>query len=170
MTLMPTKVGDSWYAALTLFAQNDMFKIYILCVFIIENVLPTVLLITFSLVSNAKFNKRVRMNQETGMVGSSEELKKDEVRFSRMIMVIMIVFSVTRSFDLIVGLAFRVIIFTAPSNYEIKVIMNFFRQLAYLFLIAANALNSLIYMAMKSKLRQILPFRRQVQGTPRSQY
>lgn len=159
MMLVPTKVGDSWYAARTMFTQEDIFKIYILLVFIIENVLPTVLLITFSLIANAKFKKRVRMNQETGMVRSSEELRKDEIRFSRMIMVITIVFSVTRSFDLIVGLAFRVIIFIAPSNYEIKVIMNFFRQLAYLFLISANALNSLIYMSMKSKLRQILPFR-----------
>ena len=163
MMIMPKKINGSWYAAVTQLAQKDIFKVYILCVFILESVLPTVLLIALSLIANAKFNKRVRIRQETGMVVSSEELRKDEVRFSRMIMVIMIIFSITRSFDLIVGIAFRVMVFISPGNYEIEVIMNFFRQLTYLLLIAAHALNSLIYMAMKSKLRYILPLTRRNQ-------
>ena len=160
--LVPTKVGVSWYIAITQFAQKDFFKIYILCLFILESVLPTALLITFSLVANAKFNQRVRMNQETGMVGSSEELIRDEVRYSRMIMNVMTIFSITRSFDLIVGLAIRVVVFILPASYETDLIVNFFRQLSYLLLISAHALNSLIYIAMKSKLRQILPFSQQV--------
>lgn len=161
----PKKIENSYYAASTEFGQTDNIKIYFLCIFLLENILPTTLLIVFSLIARAKFNERVRYNQQAGMVTDPNRLKTDEVHFSRMIMANMSIFIATRSFDLIVGLAARVTFGLFPSSsYSVASIISFLRQLAYLLLISAHAFSSLVYIALNSKLREIFPFRRIVQG------
>lgn len=163
LMLYPKKIENSYYIALTDFGKTDNFKIYSLCIFLLESILPTILLIVFSLIARAKFNERLRYNQQAGMVTDPNLLKTDEVRFSRMIMVIMSIFIATRSFDLIVGLAYRInlVIFPSPS-YSVVSIINFFKQLANLFLISAHAFSSLVYIALNSKLRGIFAIRRNV--------
>jgi hypothetical protein len=56
--LKPVQIGESWYGAVTDFALIDTFKIYVICIFFLESVLPIVLLIAFSLLAMVKFNQR----------------------------------------------------------------------------------------------------------------
>ena len=163
--LIPKKIENFYYISLTEVAQTNNFKIYALFLYLLGSFLPTILLIAFSLIAKAKFNERVIYNQQAGMVTDPNRLKTDEVRFSRMILVIMSIFAATRSFDLIVGLTTRIIFSTdIIFSYSFKSMINLLRQLSYLFLISAHAFSSLVYIALNSKLREVLPFRRNVQA------
>lgn len=160
LTFYPKQIGNSWYLAFSNVTETVNFKIYILCLFSLENILPPVPLIIFSLIAKSKFNERMRKGLEAGMVpqtgSSGSRFRRDEIQFSRIIFFTMTVFITTRLIDLITGIIF---VFNQSATYRTDAIIYFLRQVAALLLICAHAFNSVIYMGMNSKLRQILPFR-----------
>lgn len=155
----PVQIGESWYTARTEFSKTDTFKIYVICIFLLESVLPIILLIIFSIVAMVKFNKLVKRYQGvSGVVGDAERLKREDVQFSRLILVIMGIFITTRFIDMIAGIFVRYRAFINNTYDKIDSILFFVRQLAFLLLFTAHAFSSLIYYAKNSKLKQILPF------------
>lgn len=82
-------IGNSWHLAFSNFTETDNFKIYVLCLFSLGNILITVLLIIFSLIAISKFNERMRKSQEAAMVAKTSStgsrFRKDEIQSSRII-------------------------------------------------------------------------------------
>ena len=162
----PVQIGESWYGAVTEFAYTNTFKIYVICIFLLETVIPIVLLAVFSLVAMAKFNQRVKRYQgASGLIGDAERLKREDVQFLRLILFIMAIFFTTRSVDMIAGifLRFRAFIFD-DTDYKRDAIIYLVRQLAFLLLFTAHAFNSIFYYGKNSKLKQILPFAKRSEG------
>ena len=156
---IPIKRGDYWYLAVTNFTQTDLGKIYVLCIVLVECVFPTTLLIILSFIAKSKFNQRVRKNQEKGLATNPNKLIKDEVQFSRLTMITMILFCTVRLIDMCAALALRLNVFTsfAILNCKAEPILYLVRQLTYLLLLSSHAFNTFIYFAMNSKLKEILP-------------
>ena len=157
-----TKQDNSWYLAFSQNTHTDLGKIYVIGSLLIESVIPTVLLILFSFIAKAKFNKLIRKNQELGLASNPDKLKRDEIQFSRIIMITMILFSSIRFIDMAINLSMRINTFFHIFSCKSDAILFLMRQLAYLMLFVFHAFNTLIYYAMDSKLKEILPKRKEL--------
>lgn len=160
--LEPVQSGKSWYAARTEFSKTNTFKVYVICITLLESVIPIVLLIIFTLIARAKFKQRFRRRQDAGgMVNNRERINREDSQFSRLVLVIMAIFITSRSIDMIGALLLRFQVFIFyETDFKRDAIIYLVRQLTLLVLFAAHAFNSLVYYAMNSKLKQILPFGR----------
>jgi hypothetical protein len=154
-----TKKGNFWYVAFSSFIQTSLGQIYVICIYLVESVIPTILLILLSFIAKTKFNKRIRKNQETGLATNPNKLIKDEIQFSRMTMITMTLFCTVRLIDMAIGLVFRMNTVFDYFDCKIDAIIYLLRQLVFLLMLSSHAFNTLIYYAMNSKLKEILPKR-----------
>jgi len=154
-----TKQGNFWYMAYSEFSQTDLGVNYMMCLFIIESVIPTTLIIVLSFIAKSKFNSRIKKNQEMGLATNANKLKRDEIQFSRMTMIIMVLFSTIRLIDLSIGVAARANFFMRFVSCRNDANILLLRQLTYLLMLSSHAFNTLIYYAMNSKITEILPKR-----------
>ena len=156
-----TKKGNFWYVAFSSFIQTSLGQIYVICIYLVESVIPTILLILFSFIAKTKFNKRIRKNQDrkSGLATNPNKLIKDEIQFSRMTMITMTLFCTVRLIDMAIGLAFRMNTVFDYFDCKIDAIIYLLRQLVFLLMLSSHAFNTLIYYAMNSKLKEILPKR-----------
>jgi hypothetical protein len=141
------------------FSQTDLGVNYMMCLFIIESVIPTTLIIVLSFIAKSKFNSRIKKNQEMGLATNANKLKRDEIQFSRMTMIIMVLFSTIRLIDLSIGVAARANFFMRFVSCRNDANILLLRQLTYLLMLSSHAFNTLIYYAMNSKITEILPKR-----------
>ncbi len=155
----PRKKGNSWQMAYSDLLQRDSEKTLLLCGFLLESIIPTALLIIFSLIAKAKFNERIKKSQENGLASNPSQLRKSEIQFSRMTVITMTLFIMTRLIDLIVGFVVRFLLFEGSIHCRLDAIVYLLRQLAFLLLLSWHAFKPLIFYAMDSKLKEVLPKR-----------
>ena len=131
-SIQPIGSTNLYFMAFNSFGRSNIYLSYYLLLFMIELVIPMILLFVLSLLNIMEIKKFVRKK----LVMNSDGIKKvksAEIRFTKVILVLTLAFMLVRLFDLLSGISYRLISIHAinysPGVYEI---INFVRQTAFL--------------------------------------
>ena len=111
--------------------NSAIFSYYYLLLFVLESILPMLLLLVLGLLNIVEFKKcmRKKMSINTDCVG---KIKSAEVKFTKVIVLLTFAFMLVRLLDLLSGISYRLISINAidysPSGFSI---INFVRQASY---------------------------------------
>ena len=108
-----------YYWSTTTFGFSKLFLFYTLLVLVFESIIPTILLIAFNIIVLYKYKKRSKFRISLN-IQSIENIKKTDNRFTKMIIIITGVYSVTHFFDMLSAIANRIVIFS-NVKYPIQI-------------------------------------------------
>ena len=146
---------DVYYWTTTAFGFSKLFLFYSLLALVFESIIPTILLIAFNIVVLFKYKRRSKFIISLN-IQSVDTIKKSENRFTKMIIIITGVYSITHFFDLLSSIANRVVSYTDfQFSDQTKSIVFSSRALAYLFLYLQFVFNLFIYVSIDPNLRKI---------------
>ena len=144
-----------YYWSTTTFGFSKLFLFYSLLVLFFESVIPTILLIAFNLVVLFKYKSRLKFRISLN-IQTIENIKKTDHRFTKMIIIVTGVYSVTHFFDMLSAIANRLVVYTefqySDQTYSI---IFFFRAATYLLLYLQFVLNIFIYISIDPNMRKI---------------
>ena len=144
-----------FYSCVTNFGASYFYRMFILLMLIVE-VVPTIMLIVANLVVLVKFRRR--MNAKITLnIQSAELIKKSEIRFTLMILVLTGIYVCVKFFDILSTISFRYVSFFNPDISTVsKALIDLFRQLSYLLVFMQYVLNIFIYVAIDPNLLRII--------------
>ncbi len=138
------------------FAATQFAKYYATIEFVIETILPIVLLIIFSLIAKAKFHSLVDRGT-SNLVTAADDISQMELRFSKMILISTCVFLCTRIIDLAASLPIRLVYFSyVEASPELVSVANLMRQLSSITFVLAHSLSCVFYFRIDQNLRKLL--------------
>ena len=148
--------SNMYSVSTTSFGKTAFFQYYVLLSLALESVLPTLILISINLVVLIKF--RQRMNFKINMnIQTTSFIKKTEVRFTKMILILTGTFTLTRFLDMISAISYRYVnYFQIKCDEDAKSAINFFRQFTYLLLFLQYVFNIFVYVKVDPNLRRLL--------------
>ena len=153
--IIATNVTGIYYWTSNPFGLSAFYKYYILIVLFIESVIPTILLVMYNLIVLIKYRRH--MNEKHKLTKNC--LKKSDVRFTKMILVLTGIFFVTHFFDMVMAILLRYYYYYAGDNVTIsqlaRSLINFLRQFVYLLQYTQYAFNIFIYVANDPNLYKI---------------
>ena len=111
--------------------NSALFSFYYLLVFVLESILPIILLLVLSILNINEFKKFMRKKMVKSNDGQ-RKIKLAEIKFTKVILVLTFLFVLARLFDLLSGILYR-LISIGVINYSQVVfsIINFVRQASY---------------------------------------
>lgn len=137
---------------LSAFGNTFGFKMYSVVSLLFETILPITGLTTMSILTIRAYRTRMR-NQAEFMSTSINRLQNLEIRFSRIIVILTLLFIISRTGDSAVSIGMRSIVyFKIDYTTESGLIVNFFRQLTLFFYFSVHSFNGLIYLVIDKKL------------------
>lgn len=146
-----SKGSYSW--RLSKFGESRFMQVYSFAILIVETILPTFSLIILSIVSILKYKKII--NNKKKVLKKSNARTPDN-KFTKLIIYITIIYCLARFFDMLASLAHRVSKFNwFAATTEIKLWMNFFRQLTYFLNFVAIVASGVILLVSDKNLRKL---------------
>ena len=125
--------SNVYFMALNNFGQSTLFIYYYLLLFVIESILPMILLTILSFLNIIEFKKLMQRKLTVTAKKHSQKIKLTELKFAKVILILTALFMLVRVLDLTSGILYRLISLNAieytPVGYSI---INFARQAAYL--------------------------------------
>ncbi len=138
------------------FASSLFAKYYATIEFVIETILPIVLLIIFSLIAKAKFHNLVNRGT-SNLVTAADDISQMELRFSKMILISTFVFLCTRIIDFAASLPTRLVYFSyVEASPGLVSVARLMRQLSSITFVLAHSLSSVFYFRIDQNLRKLL--------------
>ncbi len=140
---------------LTKFGASNYFFYYYTFLFLMETVIPIVILVFLNSVSVYKFKKI--MDKKGHLTKNQTEGKQAEIRFCILIFTLTTICILSRLLDFGITLPFRLTILN-PNLFEPRIVklLGFLKCLTNLFLYSTQALDGILYLKMDSNLWKLI--------------
>lgn len=141
----------SGYWTLTEFGETSFFKIYSVLIMLIESVIPLITLMVLNKISLAKFKIIMWM-----VVQDNRRADQANNRFTKLILTLTFICIVTRSFDIAITIYNRAkLFFRIELTEDLNALLRLVRNVSYLLVFAAHALDGLLYYFSDKKMKSI---------------
>ena len=132
-----------------------IYSNYRLFISVIINIVSTVILIVLNLISVIKFRQRIAASI---MIRKNFQSAGDKLewRFTKMVIILSVLFISCKAVDHASNLISNSESLDEVPSFREKSIVNFSRQISYLFNFSFHVFNSLLYINMDSNLRKIV--------------
>lgn len=146
-----TTATNQGYWTMTHFGDKKLFQVYLLAILLVESLIPTLLLIIFNIISLIKFKLVVKKN----VITPDSLLRRVELQLVRLVLILTFIIIFTRLFDSITAFASRfIIIWDIQVSNEVDALKRLLKQVAYIFLFAAHALDGFFYLFYDRQLKR----------------
>lgn len=135
------------------FERYKYFRYYILLRSVIENLLPIVALTVLSILCTSEYKKRIEIKSRI-TISTIYNLKKLENSYTRITIILTVLFILTRLSDFVIETGYRVT-FTRIQNELILSIVRLIRQSAYILYFSLHSFNGLLYVQIDQNLKTL---------------
>lgn len=132
---------------------NKYFMLYTLFRFFIENIFPFVALTILSVLCTSEYKKRLKIKSRS-MIQTIHNLRKLENSYTRITIILTVLFILTRFSDFLIGVAYRLTL-SRTENKLILSIVTLIRQSAYILYFSLHSLNGLLYIQIDQNLKAL---------------
>ena len=154
--LKPLNQTHMFYWTLTSFGETRFFQCYTLVLLIVEYFIPICLLLILNLIILSKYKRRMRAKLSLSIV-ATQVIRKSEIRFTKIILIVTGVFVISRALDMM-GSLFSRLEYILIINYIVldKALINLMRQITYLVVLLQYTVNIFIYVSIDPNLLELL--------------
>ena len=156
VNIKETNQTGMFYWSPSTFGMSGFYKSYILVMLVVETVFPALMLTISNIIILISFKQRMntKINLQVQSIGL---IKKSEIRFTKMILILTGLFMSIKFFDMLSSISFRYATFYYNnfSKFTISLI-DIFRQLSYLLIFMQYVLNIFIYVVIDPNLHKVL--------------
>jgi len=147
--------NGSYIKKLNKFGVSGVFTAYFFSIFLIETVIPLAIHLFLNIVSIYKFKNL--MERHANLTNNQTEARMAEVRFTKMVLLLSFITSVTRILDLIFTIGNR-IYYIQPNFFQPGASdqIMFGKSLSNLIVYGAFALDALVYLTMDNNLWKLI--------------
>lgn len=149
LDIKETNIENLYKIDLNSFGRTDFYKVYAISVFVLESFIPLLIVCTLSFVSLRKFRKLSKkkshlLNNSNNSSNNNQE--KKNLHFTRIILIITVIFVFTRVFDLLSFTVMKIyFIYNLQPLKLVSSLINFFLQLNYFFMFLSHSLNGILF-------------------------
>ena len=149
--------SEDYYFSFTNITQTNYFRAYIISSIFIETIFPLVFLIVTSILCHKQYKRRIKIKSKLTIV-SIQNLKTLENNYTRIAIILTILFIITRFSDFLFSLVARAQYIIYP-NVDSDKIMNsvifLMRQISYLFYFGLDSFSGLIFLQIDTNLKTL---------------
>ena len=131
------------------------FRAYFLVLIFIENILPTIFLLILSILCHKQYTKRIQIKSKI-TIHAINDLKKLENGYTRITIILTVLFIITRFSDFLIGISIRAIVILNLKIEKMEVsLLNFIRQFTFLLYFGLFSFNGLLYIQIDNNLKAL---------------
>ena len=149
-TFEKTKTKGIYTWTLTDIGKSTYFQIYVLCVLIIENFLPIILLVILNLIAVIKFRKMMSESKALGTQISNKD--RSERRFTLFCIILSCLFTLIKSTDIVTAIYYRLYYLGNEFIFEEISIMTFCRNISLFLNFSFHVFNSFFWYITSSNM------------------
>jgi len=145
------QLNGKFKMTLNFFGASIYYKVYLFLSFLIDTVIPLLILILVNSVSVFKFKRA--MERHADLTGNQIESRKAERRFTRMVFLLSAIESVTRIIDMVTSVFNRILIIS-PSTFDegtLELII-FAKTISVIIINIALAFDGLVFLRMDKNI------------------
>lgn len=147
--------SELFYWTWSVTTRNYLFRAYNFLIVIIENIIPLTVLIIMSVLCIREYKKRILIKSKIVIQSMNKNLKKSENSFTRITIILTILFIITRISDFISTLLLRGAYLFFLKNEILISVINLIRQLTFLLYFGLQSFNGLLYVKIDKNLRNL---------------
>ena len=143
-----------WQWKMSEFGKSKYGKIYNIFLLIFEYIIPVTALITLSIVSKVQYGKII--SRKHLMKNETEAIKNKKIMFTKMILILTVVFVITRTFYVAGSLMSR--LYTSEIiqiDQNSACIYNFILQVSFLQFFTVHAFSEIVYLTMDKNMKEV---------------
>jgi len=151
VNVIKDRLNESFILNLNVFGVSIYYKLFFFLVFLLEFVIPLFILLWMNTVSVFKFKNL--MERHGNLTGNQIETRKAEHRFTRMVLFLSAITSVTRLIDMIIAIPARISVIS-PSAFgqgTLELIL-FSKSFSVILINIALAFDALVFLRMEKNI------------------
>jgi len=149
------RLNGNFYLTLNVFGVSIYYKLFLLLIFLLEFVIPVSTLLWMNIVSVFKF-KHV-MERHADLTGNQIEARKSEHRFTRMVLFLSAITSLTRLIDMAIAIPGRISVIS-PSTFGQGTLELFLfsKSFSVILIDIALAFDALVYLRLDNNIWKLV--------------